>query len=175
MCICAWGDAQHNFMHMQTHFKGHSPSFLKEITDEALAGVTGARHVVLLGYRFPTDDTIWASNFRAMLSKEEGHEVYCSVVVGYSGPDRWLYGAELRDYIRRHTPPKDGDGCEAIRNAVAIFGEDHVRAYTAGIPQCFHDGDKDALREMLYPTEATWPGAKTGFTADGVERRDFAT
>ncbi len=162
--------AQHNFMHMQTHFKGQSPSFLKEITDEALAGVTGVKHVVLLGYRFPTDDTVWASNFRAMLSAEHGRKVYCSVVVGHRGPDKWLYGEELKEYRRKHDVKEDGFGTEAIENAIAIFGEDHVRAYPGGIPQVFHDGDKDTIREMLYPTSTTWPGIQPIFTAEGVVR-----
>ena len=166
--------AQDNFMHMQTNFKGRSPSFLKEITDEALAGLTGARHVVLLGYRFPPDDGIWTSNFRAMLPKARGQEVYCTVAVGYTGPDKWLCGAELKEYRRNHDRHNDnGSGIEAIENAIAIFGEDHVRAYTGGTPQVFHDGDKEFIRELLYPTAATWPGLPEIFTAGGVDRRDF--
>ena len=162
--------AQHNFMHMQTHFKGQSPSFLKEITDEALAGVTGARHVVLLGYRFPTDDTIWTSNFRAMLAGSMDKTVFCSVVVGHKGPDKWLYGAELKEYRRAHDVKEDGFGTEAIENAIRIFGEEQVRAYTGGIPQAFHNGDKETIREMLYPTAATWPDVPEIFDSSGIRR-----
>ncbi len=166
--------AQDNFMHTQTHFKGQSPSFIKEITDEALASLTCVRHVVLLGYRFPPDDTIWTSNFIAMLNRHKGRETYCSVICGYDGSDNWKYGAELEAHLNRYNKYKsDGKyGIEPILNAVNLFGKEHVRAYTGGIPQVFHHGDKAWIREMLYPSSGPWKGKIQEFTPDGVERNE---
>ncbi len=167
--------AQDNFMHVQTHFKGQSPSFIKEITDEALASLTSVRHVVLLGYRFPPDDTIWTSNFIAMLNQHRGQEAYCSVICGYDGSDDWKYGADLEAHLSRYSFGKNGDphGIEPILNAINLFGKEHVRAYTGGIPQVFHHGDKDWIREMLYPSTGPWKSKIQEFTPYGVVRSDL--
>ena len=166
--------AQDNFMHTQTHFKGQSPSFIKEITDEALASLTAVRHVVLLGYSFPPDDIIWTSDFMAMLNRHKGRKVYCSVICGYDGSDDWKYGDELNAHLSRYKNDNDDSkgkhGIQPILNAIAIFGHDCVRAYTGGIPQVFHDGDKDWIREMLYPASGPWRGLITEFTPTGVKR-----
>ena len=39
-------------------------------------------------------------------------DVYCSVVVGYKGPARWLTGSEMAEYaeVRKHDPEPGGGG-----------------------------------------------------------------
>lgn len=139
-----------NALIFQTSFKGEHAPFLEEIQRDMKVCVQNARHVVLLGYTLPADDLVW----RTALTAKMNGEKYCSVVVGYKGPDKWLYGNELNSYISDHDNDSDRDcfGVAAIKNAIQVFGEDKVRAYTAGIPQVWADG-KEAVHEMLYPKE----------------------
>lgn len=139
-----------NALIFQTSFKGGHAPFLEEIQRDMKVCVQNARHVVLLGYTLPADDLVW----RTALTAKMNGEKYCSVVVGYRGPDKWLYGNELNSYISDHDNDSDRDcfGVAAIKNAIQVFGEDKVRAYTAGIPQVWADG-KEAVLEMLYPKE----------------------
>jgi len=162
---------QDNFIHTQTHFKGKSPSFIKEITDQALADLPTAKHVVLLGYSFPTDDAIWYADFTAMLNLSETHRVYCSVVCGYDGSDQWIYGNDLIEHLEKYGKEANRDkyGCTVIENAIRIFGKDYVRAYTGGIPQVFHNGDMETVIELLYPHKYPWNN--TGFNKEGVIRK----
>ena len=119
------------------------------------------------------DDTIWTATMFALLNRSKKHKVYCSVVCGYKGPDNWLFGEKLLNVVQkyRHSEQDAEMGAEAIENALNIFGKDYVRAYTGGIPKVFHDGDKDWIREMMYPTPASWNNVQIPeFTPHGVER-----
>lgn len=167
--------AQDNFQLMQTLLKGTVPSFIKEITDEALAALSGARHVVLLGYSLPLDDAIWGSLLTAMIQRSRGKRpVYCSVVNGCQGPDRWLYGEDLKQYVENAKEKLRGDyGIRAIENAQAVFGKENVRAYTGGIPRIFHNGDEAVIREMMYPyRECPTAWDTTEWLRNGVVFRD---
>ena len=161
-----------NFMFMQTQLKTLPPSFIKETTDEALAGIAGAKHIVLLGYSMPLDDAIWGSLFTAMSRRKDGEKLYCSVAATYDedGPDGWLYGKELEDYIERYTHNRDEyEKVRAIENAIAVFGKENVRAYVKGIPNVFEDGDVNAVKALMYPCDQLgWD--IPSFTPNGVVR-----
>ena len=147
--------ADDNCMFMQSKLKTSSPSFIKEITDEAIAAITKAKHIVLLGYSLPPDDAIWGAVLSAMTAGNPDHAPYCSVVCGYTGPQKWLWGKELDEYINTVGKRKDKDvsGLIPIQNAIDVFGRDRVRAYTGGIPQVFENGTETAVRELLYAPE----------------------
>lgn len=161
-----------NFMFMQTQLKNLPPSFIKETTDEALAGIAGAKHIVLLGYSMPIDDAIWGSLFTAMSRRKEGEKLYCSVAATYDkdGPDGWLYGSKLDDYIELHKHNRDKyENVRAIENAVAVFGKENVRAYVRGIPGVFGDGTIEDVKQLMYPHDQSgWNIPE--FTEDGVVR-----
>jgi hypothetical protein len=164
--------AKDNFMYMQTQLKGSAPSFIKEITDEALSDLPSVKHIVLLGYRLPPDDTIWSATMFALLNRNKNRKVYCSVVCGYEGPDKWLYGDEVLEVVHkyRHTDKENAMGAGAIDNALNIFGKEYVRAYIGGIPLVFHNGDKAWIRELMYPCSGPWKGKIPEFTEHGVVR-----
>ena len=142
-------------MIMQTMFKSTPTSFLEEIQRNVKVSLEKARHIVLLGYRLPPDDTIWQQAFAEAVRSKLGtkSEAYCSVVVGHRGEQRWLYDDELTDYVNTHQ--KDVDvaslGVDAIENAIAIFGKKKVRAWTGGIPQVFGSCTEYNVNALLYP------------------------
>ena len=121
--------------------------------------------MVLLGYSLPVDDVI----YRAMVSARRARTnppVYCSVVVGTTGPNRWISDSEVSKYAEEHKhDPKSG--AETIQAAIDIFGEDRVRAYTAGIPQVFGTPpSRQPILDLLYPA-----GVRIAcFTPGGVSR-----
>lgn len=167
-----------NFMFMQTQLKSAAPSFIKEITDDALSQIAGARHVVLLGYSLPLDDAIWGSMLTIMSRRKSGAKVYCSVVATYdeNGPDGWICGNALRKYVEDIEKLSDetsqGRWCferiRAIKNAIAVFGEDNVRAYVKGIPNVFGDGGKQTVFDLMYPNVPEWDIPE--FSSIGVVR-----
>jgi len=138
--------AHDNFMFMQTKLKTESPSFIKEISDEAISAIRGAKHIILLGYSLPPDDTIWRSILTAMTA-DKSRELYCSVVCGTDGPQKWLSNGELEAYLN-----SDGVRNDAVKNALSIFGHDRLRAYAGGIPQVFGNGSEKAVCELIYGT-----------------------
>ena len=143
-----------NFMFMQTQLKQLPPSFIREATDEALADITHAKHIVLLGYSMPLDDAIWGSLLSMMSRRKDGERLYCSVVATHDpdGPDGWLYGERLADYLEsKNKLVKDKEKVRAINNAITVFGKDHVRAYVQGIPNVFGSGTEDEVKNLLYP------------------------
>lgn len=143
-----------NFMFMQTQLKTLPPSFIREATDEALADITHARHIVLLGYSMPLDDAIWGSLLAMMSRRKGGERLYCSVAATHDpdGPDRWLAGNELDDYIGNFAgKTDDNEKIRAIENARTVFGRENVRAYVRGIPNVFGDGGEAAVRDLMYP------------------------
>ncbi len=142
-------------MIMQTMIKGTPTSFLEEVQREVRVGLEKCRHVVLLGYSLPVDDVVWIQTFteaiRCRINSEE--QAYCSVVVGYKGEKRWMYGEELKRYADTHRYEKEADayGAKAIESAISIFGAENVRAYCGGIPQVWGDATENELKEILYP------------------------
>ena len=164
--------AYDNFMFMQTQLKRLPPSFIKETTDDALAVISKARHVVLLGYSMPLDDAIWGSLLTMASRRKNGEAVFCSVVATYDpgGPDEWLYGKKLDDYLtEKGKLTADREKVRAIKNAVSVFGKENVRAYVRGIPDVFGEGTVDNVRNLLYPhKQSGWNIPE--FTCHGVSR-----
>ena len=153
-----------NFMFMQTQLKCASPSFIKEMTDEALAQIAGAKHIVLLGYSLPLDDAIWGSLFTTMSRRPSYERLYCSVIDYIDGyDDKWYAGDALDQFLGEH-------GSRAIKNAVVVFGKENVRAYVRGIPGVFGTGTVEDVKRLMYPYDQPgWNIPK--FTADGVVRK----
>lgn len=161
-----------NFMFMQTQLKSLPPSFIKETTDEALAVIAGAKHIVLLGYSLPLDDAIWGSLLTAMSRRRSDQPLYCSVV-GYKAdaPKRWMAGDELRKYVEDNKVKSDDrNDIRGIVNSIAVFGIDHVRAYMAGVPCVFGDQSISAVKNLMYPCDQDgW--SIDGFSTTGVVRK----
>lgn len=161
-----------NFMFMQTQLKCASPSFIKEMTDEALAQIAGAKHIVLLGYSMPLDDAIWGSLFTTMTRRSRNEHIYCSVVLfSKFAPKKWLYGDDLLKFIEDHDVlVAEKEDVRGLKNAMAVFGKKNVRAYMAGIPDVFGDGTIEAVKRLMYPYDQ--PGWDIPeFTSNGVKRR----
>lgn len=146
-----------NFMFMQTQLKRLPPSFIKEATDEALAAISHAKHIVLLGYSLPIDDAIWGSLLSMMTCRKTGERVFCSVVAtrDVNGPDKWLMGSELDNYIKQKES-QDKEKVRAIKNAITVFGKENVRAYVRGIPDVFHNGTIDDVKALMYPQKGSY-------------------
>ena len=153
-------------MIMQSLYKSTPTSFLEEIQRNVKLSLRKARHIILFGYQLPPDDTIWRHAFaEAICSRKDNDDAaYCSIVVGHKGEQRWLYGDELLTYVNAHRKDDDATswGGLAIQNAIAIFGDKNVRAYTGGIPQVFGNGTEADVRELFYPkTEwIKWNGTR---------------
>ena len=151
-------------MIMQTMYKTTPTSFLEEIQRNVKVSLANARHIVLLGYRLPPDDTIWYQSFaeaiRLRINTEK--QAYCSVVVGHKGENDWLYGDELEKYVEHHRNADDADswGVCAIENAISIFGKDNIRAWTGGIPQVFGDCTEYDVKQLLYSDWIEWKGTR---------------
>lgn len=161
-----------NFMFMQTQLKCASPSFIKEITDEALSQIAGAKHIVLLGYSLPLDDAIWGSLFTTMTCRSGTERVYCSVVLfSKLAPKKWLYGDELLEFVKKHdVRVEEKEDVRGLKNAITVFGKNNVRAYMAGIPDAFGEGTLDDVKKLMYPYDQ--PGWDIPeFTANGVVRK----
>jgi len=143
-------------MIMQSSYKGGHASFLEEIQRDAKVSLSGAKHIILMGYQLPPDDIVWRS---AIVAKRNEEKIYCSVVVGHKGEDRWLEGGELKKYAKEKKKKIEKEklpeyGVPAIDAAIAIFGKDNVRAYAGGIPQVWCSGgsvDKNKVKDLLYP------------------------
>lgn len=164
--------AYNNFMFMQTQLKQKPPSFIREATDEALADITHAKHIVLLGYSMPLDDAIWGSLLSMMSRRKDGEQLYCSVVATYDpdGPKGWLYGKDLEDYlVAKGKLVVDKENVRAINNAITVFGKENVRAYVQGIPNVFGKGTEFDVVDLLYPYNQPGWDLKA-FTPNGVVR-----
>ncbi len=148
-------------MIMQTMYKSTPTSFLEEIQRNVKVSLGKARHIVLLGYSLPVDDTIWQHAFaEGVRSRQEGNEAFCSVVVGYKGELRWIYPDELDSFIKQNTNKGEGYGIDAIENARAIFGKEKVRAWTGGVPQVFGDCSEKDVTDLFYPNFVEWSGTR---------------
>ena len=169
--------AYNNTMIMQTAYKGGHVSFLEEIQRDAKVSLSGAKHVVLLGYQLPPDDAVWRS---AILAKKKGNDVYCSVVVGCEGEDKWIEGDELEKYVEETKKNIEKEnwadyGINAIDAAMAIFEPQNIRAYTGGIPQVWCSGgnsvDKEKVKNLLYPKKVFKDGVASMRIKDWKEYR----
>lgn len=149
-------------MIMQTMYKSTPTSFLEEIQRNVKVSIEKSRHIVLLGYSLPVDDTIWQHAFAEGVRSraETGNDAFCSVVVGYKGESHWLYKDELELYINSHKNSDDGYGIDAIENAIAIFGKEKVRAWTGGIPQVFGECTEMDVKELFYPDFVEWKNTR---------------
>ncbi len=152
-------------MIMQTMYKSTPTSFLEEIQRDVRIAVDKARHIVLLGYSFPKDDTIWQQTFSEAVRSKLGTEeaTFCSVVVGFKGEQRWLYDEELLKYVESHKKDdeKNDYGTQTIENAIAIFGKGNVRAFTGGIPQVFGNCTESDVQDLFYPKNfVNWNGTR---------------
>lgn len=165
--------AYDNFMFMQTQLKCPAPSFIKEMTDDALSQIAGAKHIVLLGYSLPLDDAIWGSLFTTMSRRPVDEKLYCSVVLyARDAPKKWLAGDELAEFISsRSLYMKDVEDIRGLNNALAVFGRDCVRAYMAGVPSVFGDGDEEDVRKLMFPTKNETGWAIPAFQSCGVVRQ----
>lgn len=152
--------AHDNFMFMQTQLKCPAPSFIKEITDDALSQIAGAKHIVLLGYSLPLDDAIWGSLLTAMSRRQKEERLYCSAVLyAPNAPERWLAGDELEAFMAEESKSEEGRGhMRGVRNALTVFGKNCVRAYMAGVPSVFGAGTEEDVRKLMFPTneETGW-------------------
>lgn len=152
--------AYDNFMFMQTQLKCPAPSFIKEITDDALSQIAGAKHIVLLGYSLPLDDAIWGSLLTTMSRRPNDEKLYCSAVLyAPDAPNRWLTGDELEDFMAEQSKSEEGEErMRGVRNALTVFGKDCVRAYMAGVPAVFGEGTEADVRRLMFPTsdETGW-------------------
>lgn len=150
---------------LQSSFKGNHPSYLEEIHRDMRVCLENTKHVVLLGYSLPADDVI----YRAMLSVRRARTeppVYCSVVVGKTGPIGWITDGEISEYAKEHAH-EPASGAQTIQAAIDIFGKKRVRAYTAGIPQVFGmPPSRERILDLLYPVGV----GIDCFTPDGVRR-----
>lgn len=149
-------------MIMQTMYKSTPTSFLEEIQRNVKVSLEKARHIVLLGYRLPPDDTIWQHAFSEGIRSriKTDNEAFCTVVVGYKGDKRWIQPKEIESYIKKFKGKDDSYGVDAIENAIAIFGRDKVRAWTGGIPQVFKNCTKNDVKDLLYPAFVNWAGTR---------------
>ena len=155
----------HTYIEIFKKDKSTPTSFLEEIQRNVKVSLEKSRHIVLLGYSLPPDDTIWYQAFaEAVRSRINTNDAaYCSVVVGYKGDEPWLYGDDLKKYVAVHRQDDDADdwGIGAIENALSIFGKDKVRAWTGGIPQVFGNCSENDVKELLYSEQfVNWDGTR---------------
>ena len=167
--------ANNSTMIMQSSYKGGHSSFIEEIQRDAKVSIAGAKHILLLGYSFPPDDVVWRNS---IIAKQQNKDIYCSVVVGYLGEDKWIEGEELTYYIyhvKNNQKEKNWVhfGIKTIETAISIFKEDHVRAYTGGIPNVWcSDGktvNEERIKDLLYP-QIVFPDGITKTRSDIWER-----
>jgi len=144
-------------MIMQSTFKGPHPPYLEEIQRDLKICIENAKHIVLLGYSIPSDDIVWRSTLLTRISKTT--PVYCSVVVGSKGSDKWMSGSKLTEYvakIKKDHDPADWHlyGIHAIEAALQLFKVDKVRAYTRGVPNVWEGPCiEQKVVDLLYPSE----------------------
>ena len=157
--------AYDNFMFMQTQLKCAAPSFIKEMTDDSLAQISGAKHIVLLGYSMPLDDAIWGSLFTTMTRRMNGQKVYCTIVDYADGMGSgWFAGDDLDQLIGDAAPAR------AVKNAVTVFGKSCVRAYMAGVPEVFGGCGVEDVRKLLFPTKEETGWDLPEFSTEGIMR-----
>jgi len=142
-------------MVMQTSYKGNHPSFIEEIQRDLKVCLEKSRHIVLMGYSLPKDDLVWRS---VLVAQRNDNKKFCSVIVGFKGPKKWINSRELASWvvkIKEEKKPQEykAYGIPAIESAIAIFGEGRVRAYTGGVPNVWEGGMQDVI-DMLYPVDA---------------------
>ncbi len=126
-------EAHHSAMIMQTNFKGGHPPYIEEIQRDMKVAIENAKHIILFGYSFPSDDFIYHSIFAAR--KRLDDQLKCSIVgYGSGAPDKWLSGQELKQYVEQN----ESDGVAVVyKNVKPLFNEKNIRLYGKGIPEVF--------------------------------------
>jgi hypothetical protein len=139
--------ANHTTMVMQSAYKGYHPPYIEEIQRDLKVCLESSKHIVLMGYSLPQDDVVWRSILAARKNRNPKEQVKCSIVVGYNGPDKWLKGDELEEYIKDSTQP----GVSTIKSAKEIFEFKNIRAYTKGIPAVWmrHADVQKSIKELF--------------------------
>ncbi|WAA12020.1 hypothetical protein [Fervidibacillus halotolerans] len=134
--------AYHTPIIMQTNFKGSYPPYIEEIQRDMKVAVSKAKHIILFGYSLPSDDI----QYRSMLAAKKNDGVKCSLVNFHEhGPDQWLYGDDLKQFIQSH--PHDSVS-EIAKQVIDLFGKEHVRAYLAGIPKVFTENNHVSRKKV---------------------------
>ena len=115
-----------------------------------------AKHVVLLGYSLPSDDSLYKSMFAARLRlKDKGLGQVCVSVAGYSSKwsagSGWLTGDELETFGREMP---DEDLAKTVSQVASLNGHDftRIRASGVGVPTVFGD-TVEAAKELFYPAK----------------------
>ena len=121
---------------------------------------------------YRNDKVVWSSMFTVMCRRKGKEGLYCSVAATYdkNGPDGWLYGKPLDDYLQMYRHDRiEYEKVRAIENTIMVFGKENVRAYVRGIPDVFGDGTIEDVKWLMYPYDQ--PGWDIPeFTANGVVR-----
>lgn len=131
-------EANHSAIVMQTNFKGNHPPFIEEIQRDMKVAIEKAKHIILFGYSFPSDDFTYRSIFAAR--KQMGKdEPYCSIVnYDENAEDRWMYGDEMDKFAEKYP-----EGISEIyKRMVPLFGKEKIRVYGYGIPKVFMKDNK---------------------------------
>lgn len=146
-------EAHHTAIILQTNYKRQFPSFIEEIHRDMKVAIAKAEHLIFFGYSLPSDDV----QFRNVLSAKRNTDklVRCSIVNYIDGaPKEWLRGKKLKEYISQYHGTSAARVCE---QAFHLFGLENVRAYLAGIPQVFLEGDEVSRQkvEQLFNWETS--------------------
>ena len=123
--------AHHTPLVVQSNLKGLPPPFLQEIQRDMRVVVQHAAHTIFMGYSLPPDDVTYRA-FLAARTARTGERTKCSVVDKTDLAEaRWLYPDEL-----------DGRSSllKFVESARALFGQENVRFYGAGVPQVLLGG-----------------------------------
>lgn len=150
-------EAHHAPLIMQSSFKGKHPSFIEEVQRDMRVSLEGAKHVVLMGYSLPPDDVIYRSILASRKNRAKD-KLYCSVVSHeVLSTNGWISGQRLEEYVKvlKETKP-DASILRTIRSAKELFGAEHIRVCSDGVPNVFLQSigggvSVDKVRDLLYP------------------------
>ncbi len=142
-------------MVMQSGLKSPPSYLLQRISHNVDNAVMRANHIVLMGYSLPPDDGAWVAELQARTTRDDGGEVFCSVM-GYdpTAGFHWMYKGELEGIVKCQKSKGDENHYSAVENAWKVFGKDRVRACMIGVPGIFES--KETVREILYPDFDEW-------------------
>ena len=142
-------------MVMQSGLKSQPSYLLQRISHNVDNAVMRANHIILMGYSLPPDDGAWVAELQARTTRDDGGEVFCSVI----GRDptagfHWMYKGELEGVVKCQKSKGGEYHYSAVENAWKVFGKDRVRACMIGVPGIFES--KESVREILYPNFDEW-------------------
>jgi len=128
----------------QSGIKPMPSSFLQQEYYNVSAELMSADHVVMMGYRLPPDDALWAATVAARVTRAN-KPVKCSVVGRSSNwPCGWHKCTDISTNQDKNVP-------DAVSNARRIFGAENVRVNLCGVPAVFRNGDAAAIYDILWP------------------------